>query len=176
METIEIRIGDRDLTFRVEYHHDTDAGTPWENSDGHGPVSAWTTRRKLPGELVLNSERGRYRYYDFQEACRISLQEGWDAAPYNDGSQTKRQQAAKAAMADFEFLRRWCNDQWHYVGVTVTLLDAEGNETEVFDNLWGVETENDNHHTVARQLADELAHGYGTRWDVVTKQTYAWVA
>lgn len=67
------------------------------NTDGHGPVTAWTTRSKHPGELVINKDRGRARYYDFAEACRIARRDGWDAEPYNAGTETKRQQAAKAA-------------------------------------------------------------------------------
>lgn len=175
MNRIEINIGGVDLVFNVAFEDDYDAGAPWEDEDGHGPVSNWTNRDKRPGELVLNKDRGSYRYYDFAEACRVARRERWDAAPYNhDGKETKRQQAAKAARANYEYLRKWCNDQWHYVGVIVTLLDADGNETEVSDSLWRVETFNDYHHEAAREIADDLAHGMGTRWDISTKSTFAW--
>ena len=172
---IELTIGTRELTFSVEYVCDEDAGAPWENADGHGPVTDWECRDKRPGELVLNSDRGAKRFYDYAEACRQALRQGWDSAPYNDGTETKRQQAAKAARADYEFLREWCNDQWEYVGVIVTLLDDEGEPTEVSDALWGVETFGDYHHEAARQIADELASGYGTRWDETERQTFAYI-
>lgn len=108
-----------DLTLTME--HDADHGAPWEEEDGHGPVSDWTRRDKEPGELVLSEHRGSRRYYDFAEACRIARKEGWDAKPYNtDGRETAKQQAAKAARADFEHLRRWANDEWGYKVLCVT--------------------------------------------------------
>lgn len=56
---------------------DDDMGAPWENEDGHGPVSRWTSRPKRPGERVLNVDRGSYRYYDFAEAVKIAKRDGW---------------------------------------------------------------------------------------------------
>lgn len=41
------------FTFRASIKHDADCGTPWDNCDGHGPVSDWERRAKLAGELVL---------------------------------------------------------------------------------------------------------------------------
>lgn len=153
---IELMVNGTLRTFSVRFEDDTDMGTPWENSDGRGAVSDWTSRDKLPGELVLNTDRGQKRYYDFAGACRTALRDGWDAKPYNDGTQTKRQQAAKAAMADFEFLRAFCDNRWSYVGVIVTLLDDDGDAGELSTSLWGVETHNDYHHEVAKELAGEL--------------------
>lgn len=174
METIKISVGNQDLTFRVRFEYDTDHGAPWEMFDGHGVVSDWEHREKRAGELVLCSDRGAKRFYDFAESCRKALAEGWDAHPYNEGQETKRQQAAKAARADYEYLRAWCNDEWHFVGVIVTLLDDEGNETEVSDTIWGIETLNDHHHEQARLIADELARGYGVSWDRISKETYGY--
>jgi hypothetical protein len=68
------------LIARIEpdYNHDA----PWEECDGHGPVSDWTTRDKEPGELVLSEDRYSRRYYDFAEACRIARCDGWGAPFY----------------------------------------------------------------------------------------------
>lgn len=175
MNNIQIIIGGKTLTFGVKFEDDTDAGAPWENSDGHGTVSGWEQRDKMPGELVLNSGRSGKRFYDFAGACKTALAEGWDAAPRNDGTESKRQQAAKAARADFEYLREWCTDQWAYVGVIVTLLDDDGEETEVSDSLWSVENRDGHHEITARDMADELAHGYGTRWGEVTATTFGYL-
>jgi len=62
-------------------HHDSDMGPPWEEHDGHGPVSDWTGRDKRPGELVLCTDRGSRRYYDFAEACRIARRDIWGIPP-----------------------------------------------------------------------------------------------
>lgn len=174
MNSIQIIIGGKELTFSVKFEYDRDAGAPWDNADGHGPVTDWVRRDKRPGELVLNSSHGDKRYYDFAEACRIALRDRWDAAPYNDGTETKRQQAAKAARADYEYLRGWCANEWEYVGVIVTLLDDEGEETEVTDSLWCVETFGDHHHEQARIMADELAGGYGVSWGEVKKESFGY--
>lgn len=151
MNTLELH----GLTFRVTTERDTDHGAPWEECDGHGPVSDWTSRDKLPGELVLNVDGHQRRYYDYAEACRIARRDGWDAPPYKTG--TTRQRAARAARADFEYLRRWCANDWAYVGVIVELLDDEG---EAIDSasLWGVEDFDEGYiGEVAQRMAEELA-------------------
>lgn len=61
---------------RDEYH-----GAPWSEECGHGPVTDWTTCAKAPGQMVLNEHRGARRYYDFQEACKIALRDGWGWLP-----------------------------------------------------------------------------------------------
>lgn len=175
MQNIQIIIGGKELTFSVKVEHDSDHGAPWDNEDGHGPVTDWTTRDKRPGELVLNSDRGSKRFYDFAEACRIARKEVWGDGPAVP-EMTWRQVAANAARADYEHLRAWCNDEWRYVGIIVTLLDDEGNETEVSDSLWGVcDSDSGNVKSEAWIIADELAHGMGTRWDFVEKSIPAYL-
>lgn len=170
---------DGDTVERGEYivtvhtERDNDAGAPWDNSDGHGPVSDWTTRDKQPGELLLSSDCGSARFYDYAEACRIARRDGWGISPelhqelfgprrvavkseyrVTNGirqdvitewrdipavTPSARQIAAAAAMANFEYLRKWCNDQWHYVGVIVTVTDQHGTELAQ-ESLWGIES------------------------------------
>lgn len=172
MESITLDRNGKAFTFRVQFEEDIDSREPWSECDGHGPVSDWERREKRPGELVLNTDHGSKRFYDFAEACRIARRDGWNAQPYPTTPETKRQQAARAALADFEFLREWCNDQWRYVGVIVTLLDDEGEETNVSESLWGVEDWNNYHHTTAKELAEGLLEGYGSSWGLVAKQTF----
>ena len=50
---------------------------PWEQADGHGPVSDWTRREKRPGERVLHRDGTFRRYYDVAEAQRIALRDRW---------------------------------------------------------------------------------------------------
>ena len=146
------------LTFKVEYKYDDFMGAPWKEEDGHGPVSKWTRRDKKPGELVLSSNGDYKFFYDFTEACRIARRDGWDAKPYNRGNETPRQQAAKAARADFERMRAWCNDEWVYVGVIVKLLDDEGEETGEEESVWGIESDAYEYlEETARELAEGLA-------------------
>lgn len=158
------------LTFSVEVERDEGGRTAWED-DGHGPVSDWTTRAKLPGERVLSSDRNNKRYYGFSESVKIALRDGWGVA--DSANKTKGQIAAEAAEADFQRLRAWCNDEWFYVGVFVTLLDVEGRDTHLQRSLWGIESDEDNYQdTVARELAEEIANEVGDA-DVVCRKVRA---
>lgn len=164
-ETIE-RDG---MTFRVEHVADTDHGAPWENEDGHGPVSyanrgAFGYPRKRPGELQLTSNHGSGGHvYDFAAACRIALRDGWGSSWIKERHEqlgwappTAKQVAAAAAREDYERLRAWCNDEWSYIGVVVTLLDIEGNETDATDSLWGVDDDGSYAATVASDCVDNI--------------------
>jgi hypothetical protein len=182
-------------TFRVETERDADMGAPWDECDGHGTVSEWTTRDKQPGELVLNEDRGSKRFYDFAEACKTALRDGWGFLPetvrverpggyrlptyrcgdfkiVSDDANTAyselhamhratfpsaRAYAAGAARADYEQLRDWCNDQWCYDIVTVTLVDDDGVSMGETESLGGVDDIDPFYlETVARELADEI--------------------
>lgn len=132
---------------------------PWDREDGHGPVTDWTTRAKAPGERVLCSDRDSRRYYDFGEAVRIALRDGWDA-PGSEGLKG-RAKAAHAAEHDFKVLKAWCNDEWRYCGIAVTVSRHGVELTGPYDHaLWGIEANypgSDNAYLseVANELADE---------------------
>jgi len=138
------------FTIKARTEYDDDSTPPWKRADGHGPVSEWTDRRKGPGERVLCSDRSSRRYYDFAEAIAIAKRDGWGSP---DGKGTKAQRAAAAVESDFNFLRTWCNDDWHYVGV---ILSVEKNGVELDRNaasVWGVE---DNDSQYLRDTAEEM--------------------
>lgn len=187
-------------TFAVTIEPDQAHGAPWDEEDGHGPVSDWARRAKAPGEIELHSDRhGWRRYYDFAEACRIARKDGWGYLPgrmvvdrfahsgarkfrayvagrsdltaygrdrnaaasalyaMHRATMTRRQYAAQAAMADFDRLRQWCDDQWCYVGVVVELLDRDGDGTGYTASLWGIESDSyDYLADVALELAEEV--------------------
>lgn len=146
------------FTIKARTEYDDDSTPPWKRADGHGPVSEWTTRNKGPGERVLCSDRSAKRYYDFAEAIEIAKRDGWGWRADEETGEplTKGQRAAKAVESDFKFLQSWCNDQWHYVGV---ILSVEKNGVELDRNaasLWGVEN-NDSEYLreVAEEMVDE---------------------
>lgn len=150
METIEMH----GLTFKVEHHPDYDAGAPWENVDILGEVDDGR-RSKRPGERVINDREGRYgwrRFYDFAGAVAKARAEGMSGPD-----------AAEAAEREFNWIKAWCEDRWSYIGVEVTLLDAEGNATDYSDSLWGVEDDGGYAATVANDLALEI--GGRVNWD-----------
>ena len=150
-------------TFHVERLDDPCCEPPWEHSDGHGPVSNWTPRDKKAWEWVLCEDHGLKRYYDFAEAMKMAKEEGWDAEPYGVG--TKGERALRAVKADFEWLRKWCNDDWKYVTLHVILfgeVDEYGYaEVEYEDYLGRVEydySSNGYWLDAAKEIASEIMY------------------
>lgn len=166
------------LTFAVRTEDDTDHGAPWDECDGHGVVSQWTTRSKYPGELVLCEDRGQRRFYDFAASMRIAKRDGWGLSDEHKAEMaaklgreaTRGEIVAESVRLDYEYLRRWCNDQWRYVGVIVTLLDVEGEQTSRDASLWGIESDADDYLAeVSRELAQEVAGQVGKRRKTITE-------
>lgn len=96
-------------TFRIEIEQDEDMREPWEEHDGHGIVSDWTTRDKAPGERVLNADRTSKRYYDVQETIKRARADGWGTDEQAlervlGRKPTKREIIADAVERDFDSL------------------------------------------------------------------------
>lgn len=143
---------------------------PWDNSDGHGVVSDWEHRDKRPGERVLNEDGRSKRFYDVSASMKIAKRDGWglcDEEKANLAAKLGRPPTAgeiraAAVEKDFEFLRGWCNDEWHYCGIGVQLLDEDGEPVgEEYEHaLWGIESNADDYlKEVACELAAEICHG-----------------
>ena len=155
---------------------DTDTGVPWENGDCHGPVRCVQHRReKRPGERPL-SDLGDSRrngwVYDWQAAMVQALRDGWGVAGGQLPGETARAYAARAVQADFDYLRAWVNDDWHYVGVIVT--DRHGEEA----SLWGVEysggAERDQYiREVVEGLAEDLQWPRVQEWRAALRRARA---
>ena len=139
------------IRFRVQFPFDEFTSAPWEDCDGHGIVSEWTTRDKAPGERVLVTDRSSRRYYDVRATLAIARRDSWGVANPPTGA-SKRQIAALAVEHDYQYLRGWCNDEWHYCGVVVTREDTGEDRS-----IWGIEdTEGAYLAETAYELADEL--------------------
>ena len=65
---------------------------------------------------------------------------------------TKRQIVEAAVALNYEMMRSWCNDEWHYVGVVVTLMDPDMFEVDS-RSLWGIP---DNDADYLKEVRDEL--------------------
>lgn len=158
----KIQIGN-DLAIHVKTEHDQDHGAPWKECDGHGPVSEWTTRDKGPGERILSTDRRSHRFYDFAEAVKIAKRDNWGLAAEKLAALAAKQShpltageiAVASVEADFEYLRAWCADEWEYLGVIVSLHDADGKEIAQ-DTLWGVESLGDYWKEQAAEMANAL--------------------
>lgn len=161
-ETLEETMAEVDgLTFKVSIERDDDSRRPWEECHGYGPVREAKRNfydpkiQKAPGERVLHTgDYGSYSWvYDWNGALALAEKDGWGVSeenrPGNWDSLTKAQQREVAVQRDFDFLKAWCEDEWVWCGVCVTLMieDDEGDLVEYdgpltskfHDSLWGVE-------------------------------------
>ena len=139
------------FTVRAAIHFDEYAAPPWDNEDGHGPVSSWERREKAPGERILAQDHGSRRFYDFAEAVRIAHRDAW--GPKQEGD-TPGETAARAAEADFKQLKDWIDGRWFYVGVVVT-VSKHGHELGTA-SLWCIESDaGDYFNEVAEELVSE---------------------
>lgn len=161
------------LTFQAEFPRDDDMGRPWDEHDGHGPVRegkyyAGEPPYKAPGERILYRDRSYGLIYDWASAIRLAKAEGWGMS-WDDRrafalkhwrQPTKGEVAEHAVQRDFDYLRRWCEDQWCWVSVHVSLLDEEG---EVVDDEWlgGLDSDSEDYCCkcaieLAQQIIDRL--------------------
>ena len=71
---------------------------------------------------------------------------------------SERQYAACAAMADYESLRAWCNDEWYWCGIVVTVTHTETDTELASESLWGIDANHPNgDNSYLTECATELA-------------------
>lgn len=151
MQTITIN----GLTFSVRVEQEDYSDAPWDCEDGHGLIHQAYKAEKKAGwrKMAPTGTRDVWYFYDVQETMKIAKAEGWDAEPYGG---TPGERAARAVAEDFERMRGWCEGDWHYCGVIVTLLDADGEPTDESEALWGIGSDC---YDYLREVAQELAQG-----------------
>lgn len=186
-------------TFRFKTECDHDHGRPWDEDEGCGVVTNWTTRMRCSGELLLASECRLFRYYDvwaMLKKAEKAEKDGWggDMTPANiraaiamltelaefdvellakgeieeadvftfDPTDVVLLGRAVAVLLNFRYLKSWCDDEWQYVGVIVTLvsIDEDGDEFDDDANersLWGIRSDDHDYiEATACELADEI--------------------
>ena len=123
IETRKVIHNGRALT--VEFWYDNSMGCPWKENDGHGPVRECRDRsNKEPGERVF----GNGQAYDWQASIKLAKKEGWydcidtfmELTAKFKRVPTRGMIAEHAVEKDFEHLSAWCEDEWHWMGVSVT--------------------------------------------------------
>jgi hypothetical protein len=138
-------------------YRDADMGEPWKEHDSHGPVTEWVRRDKAPGERVLIADRhGAKRFYDFAAAVKLARKDGWGSV--GDEGLKPGEKAVKAAEADFARLKAWCDDEWSWLGVAVTVSREGVRLTGKYDHaLWGIDGNwNGENADYLTEIANEL--------------------
>lgn len=157
---------DRTFTLRIEY--DTLMGPPWEEHDFHGPVREERQGdichpSKRAGERVMHHDGRYWWFYDWQEATRIAKRDGWGISREERIAfawkhwrcPTNKEVVRIALQRDFDYLRRWTSDQWHWVYIVVECDDRI--HGKVGRSVGGYESDCDDFLMMAaRGLADEI--------------------
>ena len=115
-----------------------------------------------------------------QEASRIARRDGWGLDPEAVAvlrgrlgrEPTRGEVIAEAVRLDCDRMRAWCNSDWSWCGVVVTLLDLDGRDTGMTESLWGLESDDRGHlDDVAEELACQIVDAIGRRKYVETGAT-----
>ncbi len=158
------------LSLLVECKFDDGMGAPWEENDGHGPVTGWERREKRPGEWILHTDRNSKMFYDFAGAMKLAVKDRWGISDEDKiklakklfkpvAELTRGEVCVEAVTQDFDFLRRWCAGDWQWVYVLVTLRDADGNELGR-ESCCGIESEGDRWKEMACELANPMLEAH----------------
>jgi len=123
------------FTIVATIERDLDYGPPWRESDCHGIVSEWRPKNtKRPGERILSQDRGSCRFYDWEASMQKAKTDGWSS-----GDGTPGQRAERAVQKDFEVLKAWCEDEWCYCGIVLSVSKNGVDLEEHAASLWGIE-------------------------------------
>ena len=140
--------------FRAYGDYDQGRRAPWEEDHFYrGPtVTDWGPEpdEMPPTARVLCRDRRSVRLFYGCQFIENALNDGCD-----------KKQAAEQLEACFQRCKDWCDDKWHYIGVTVYMLDARGNDIdpppEAMNSLGGIESDDDDCiKEVSRELAEEI--------------------
>ena len=89
--------------------------------------------------MVLNTDGTYKRFFDYHAACKYALKYQWGSRDALPGD-TKKQIASKAALNLFNYWRSWCNNEWAYRYIEITLIDPDTNqETDFIESCGGIE-------------------------------------
>lgn len=134
----------RGYRIKITAHYDEDMREPWKEHDGHGIVSEWTRRDKAPGEWLLCQDHYSKRFYDYQGTLAVAKLDNWGLGTERlaelesklGRKATRPEIVAESVRRNFEYLRGWCNDEWHWLGYTTRIIPPSG---EAFDghSCWG---------------------------------------
>lgn len=119
----------------VKFQYDDTHEAPWDWDDGHGVVIPLRERCSLEDwqlDWTMGDRDGWL--YDRDASLAKAIKEGWNAPPYHEPGG-----AMRAVKADFDYLRRWCKNDWWYVGLIVELYDEDEHLIDE-NSCWGYES------------------------------------
>jgi hypothetical protein len=183
--------------YHVELYYDYDMGPPQQEGDGYGVTERldWnpTNEEQLEQHIIDNEpeieEETRLRlmrqlsnenwgssalYYDVLSSLHKAREEGWGAGAEwkaANPNATKEEELMYVVNKDFDHLKGWYDDDWHWVTVSVAPLNEDdepdedhreycgGYESTIVDHdqrKWFDEVIEDLAHSVEHSLKQEL--------------------
>jgi hypothetical protein len=164
----------------VEWCLDTEAGHPWAESGGHGDVEDFPAGN-VPSGWTEIGDHGRSSVWAYNTcgAMTKAIKDGWgidadDLAYWRKRTgNPKLGKAYAAVLADREFLRRYLAQDWYYIGITVTVHDADGNACGSSSSLWGIEYDPHSDDGYIRETLGDLVHDAAHDAQVLPQQRAA---
>ena len=168
--------------YRIDWDYDDTYGRPERESDGHGvcvdinfdPATFGEDHDPEDGELDMEEvvrhklmrvlsrafrNGGYWRVYDVWETLKLAKADGWRDLKWEaeHPNATEEEKLMAAVDADFNYLQVWYDDDWHWCGITVILLDEEGDPTGDEASLWGLCSDDAEYHEeVIKDLVGEI--------------------
>ena len=160
--------------FEAACYYDETMGAPGDEHDGHGSMREIRSRdEKRPGERLIERDRG-YFAYDWQAAMQTARRNGWGLSDEETAklaqrlgrTPTKGDICAEAVQRDYDHLRGWVREDWHWMGVGVRIIGADGQPVgdEYADAIWGFESEGDYWREVALEIAGQILYVRRKAW------------
>jgi hypothetical protein len=113
--------------------------------------------------VIGDAGRNTVLAYNTRGAMTKAIKEGWGIDPAGLAKWRKRTgnpklgKAYAAVLADRDYLRRYLAQEWYYVGITVTLHDADGHACGS-SSLWGIEYDPHGDDSYIRETLGDLVH------------------
>ena len=173
--------------FLVSYFVDSNHGLPWDEREGHGEIrearATYDNLEKKPGERVIYSSCGIHWVYDFQGAIKKAKLEAWGLSDEDREAlkkslgrvPTKNEITVAAVEKDIYHCSGYLNDDWHWCGVGVRIVGADGEpEGDVYDHcVLRVESIGDYAKKLAHEIAGEILGEKRTVWRAALKEARA---
>jgi hypothetical protein len=171
--------------YRVEWEYDEHNGAPEVESDGYGVVADmdydpaeylddydYEVNGEPDMEEVIRHQMMRplqryvrymhaRKYYDVWETMKRAKKDGWRDLKFEleNPDATEEQKLMGAVDADYDYLRGWYEDDWHWCCITVIALDKEGDDTGHEESLCGICSDDKEHHEeVIRDLTQQIEY------------------
>lgn len=150
------------LKFRTSAEFDPDHGVPWEESDGWGVIDRTPSADHIGDGWFYHQPESLARAIDEEwgvpEPVRQRLHRQLQREP------TRSEILHEAVRIDRAAAAAYIAGEWHYVTVTVELLNLDGDGTGLTAALGGVESNAPDYiASVAVELAEELAARFPTQ-------------